>query len=105
VGLQSLDQVKIGDWLVCESGPKILVRTPFSEELEYRRDKEMEGVLIKILGINPPIVLAEAYTLTSQRAFPITISFNDAVWTRANKNYRDAYLRIRKLKRIPGAKE
>ena len=97
MGIASIDNVKPGDWLVCDVGPKIMLRSPFSEELVERRDTEMEGVLAKVLAINPPIILLKMYPLGRNKPpFPVSLNFHDAGWARANPKYKSQYLKTRK---------
>jgi hypothetical protein len=95
MAIESLDQVNKKDWLICVRGPKIVIsNNPFDDSQTMVIDHSIEGCLVQVLAINPPIMLVRLYpnpgTIKPKR---IAVNWEVAKWSKANKGYVRAYLK------------
>ena len=92
MSLQSLDQVKRGDWLICTTGPTMSTFGGYDSPLPPARSRSCEGSLFHVLAINPPIMLGRWY-LTGDKKIPtVSMHWDYASWGKANETYIKAFL-------------
>lgn len=93
VGIQSLDAVNAGDWLVCTRGP-----------IQYKKDgksfypPEWEGVLVNVLAVSPPMLLARLFPFPGNgqgnRALEMAVHWDRQRFGRATPAYVAEYLKL-----------
>lgn len=93
-GIQSMDAVSAGDWLVVCRGP-----AQYKKEAGVTRafyPPEYEGLLVKVLAVSPPIMLVKFYPfpMPNRTVVPVTTAWH---WDRqrfskATAGYVEKYL-------------
>lgn len=95
-GIQSMDAVSAGDWLVVNRGP--LQQRKEAGVIKNYYPPEYEGLLVHVLAVSPPVMLVKFFP------FPTLVARGPAITTawhwdrqrfsRATDSYVDEYLRI-----------
>lgn len=114
--LQSIDQVQVGQWLMCVLGPLLAPRKQSSmldmlygtrQPADGERARGWEGAIVRVLAVQAPMMLVEAYPVPCGDAshkhepFTIVVPFGEMGWSTVNPRFRREYIKALKLKTKP----
>lgn len=95
-GIQSMDCVLPGDWLVVSRGPVHHKKDGTGSKAYYA--PEYEGLLFNVLAVSPPIMLVRFYPFPHPGVKPMPLTtawhWDRQRYTRATDGYVDAYLSL-----------
>lgn len=96
--LDSLDEVRIGEYLMCARGPWI-TGTNSHGQVVQRQDRTFEGAIIRVCAINPPVMLVTVYPMPcgdpnhDHTPYPALIRWHYMDWSRVNRRYVREYMK------------
>lgn len=96
--LDSLDEVRIGEYLMCCRGPWVH-GTDARGRTVSRHDRTFEGTIVRIIAINPPIMLVTVYPMPcgdpnhDHTPYPALLRWDFMGWSRVNRRYAREYMR------------
>lgn len=96
--ITSLDEVRIGEYLMCSRGPWI-TGTDQRGRVASRTDRSFEGAIIQVKAINPPIMLVRVFPMPcgdpnhDHTPYPALIRWEFMGWSRVNRRYAREYMR------------
>lgn len=97
-GVESLDDVRVGEYLMCCRGPWIQ-GTDARGRVVSRQDRTFEGSIIRVTAINPPIMLVMVYPMPcgdpnhDHTPYPALIRWHFMEWSRVNRRYLREYMK------------
>ena len=112
VGIQSMDCVQAGDWLVVNRGPLAYKKENGNMKSFY--PPEYEGLLLNVLAVSPPLMLVRFFPFpghhTGTQSITTAWHWERQRYSRATESYIDTYLELAgfnrdgtRRKALPGA--
>jgi len=97
--IESIDVLKPGMFLVCEVGPLVNM-TDGAGRRSSRIDRSMEGTMVKVVALSPPIAIFQFYPIPcgdqshSHKPYPLIMKWDRMGWGVATESFVAAYLRL-----------
>lgn len=101
--LESLDEVRIGEYLMCARGPWVTGTDPRGRVIG-RIDRSFEGTVVLVRAVSPPMMLMQVHPMPcgdpthDHSPYPALIRWDYMGWTRPTRRYVREYMKAARLK-------
>lgn len=102
--IESLDDVRVGEYLICVQGP-LITGTDSRGHFASKRDKTFEGTVIRVLAVSPPMMLIRVFPMPcgdpnhDHSPYATPVQFAVMGWSRPPYKYVKEYMKAADHKR------